>query len=51
MICIALIAFVVGFWFGMYTGFESVTRDIGRYGFFTWGGKKYDCTSDPAAKP
>ncbi len=48
ILCVAfgvLVIGFIGFIFGAYTGFESVTKDIGRYGFFTWRGKKYDCTT------
>jgi hypothetical protein len=47
--CIALLAFILGLFFGIYAGFESTTKSIGRFGFFTWAGKKYDCTSKTGA--
>jgi hypothetical protein len=43
--CVAILCLLIGFLFGVWGGFESATKDIGRYGFFTWGGKKYDCTT------
>ena len=45
MTCTAILSLLIGLFFGVWLGFKSVTNDIERYGFFTWGGKKYDCST------
>lgn len=49
-LCVSLLTFVIGWLVGIAFGFKSVTKDIERYGFFTWHGVKYDVTIAPTKR-
>ena len=48
---VAFFAFIMGMYFGIYVGFERVTRDIKSFGLFTWRAEKYDCSVTSGKKP
>ena len=46
-ILVGVVCGMAGMLFGAVLAFDSVTRDIGRYGCFTWGGERYYCSRRP----